>query len=265
LATAPAGAFDCSHGKQPNTFCKACKDLLITAIAHRNTTVAGCDVPCSSFCGWKPNAQPRPGLSLMAEPPEQPDPRRDPMRGMDPSILEGLYDEDGKYCGPIPFLKPWNFYALEATDAQILAMAESSPPAAWTAAVSQIGGVDTPAPMEVGDGSYVTVINAAMVKLLVEGKQDQPEFVAAAPPLEGDLGFLTTTRVDRLRNGHRLIVVETELIHGPTLATVGIPYPPYAIEIERVAGKTRPNPDQPDNPARVWRVLSWGPPASYYR
>lgn len=265
LVTAPVWAWGCSHGKQPNTFCKACKDLIVTTIAHKNTTVVGCDLPCSTFCGWKPSAQTEPTPSLLAEPPEQADPRRDPMHGMDPAILDGLYDEEGKYCGPIPFMKPWNHYALEATDAQILALAEVSPPAAWAVAVSQIGGVGMPAPMELGEGSYTTIINAEMVKLLLSGQQHEPAFIAASPPLQGDLGFLTRSRVDRLRSGRRLIVVETELLHAPTLSTVGIPYPPFGIEIERVAGKTLPNDDEPGNPARVWRVVSWGKPESYYR
>ena len=265
LATAPAWAYGCSHGKQPNTYCKPCKDLIVTTIAHENTTIVGCDLPCTKLCGWKPSAQPGPAPSLLAEPPEQPDPRRDPMRGMDPAILDGLYDDEGKYCGPIPFMKPWNHYALEVTDAQILALAEVSPPAAWAAAVSQIGGLGRPAPMEVGEGSYSTILNAQTVKLLLQGKQDDAAaFQAASPPLQDDLGFLTRSRVDRLRNGHRLIVVETELLHGPTLSTVGIPYPPFGIEIERVVGRTIPNPDEPSNPARVWRVVSWGEPTSYY-
>jgi len=41
LASAPAWAFGCSHGKQPNTFCKPCKDLIITTLAYENVTVVG--------------------------------------------------------------------------------------------------------------------------------------------------------------------------------------------------------------------------------
>ena len=78
-----------------------------------------------------------------AEPPEQPDPRRDPMRGLDPSMVEG--------SGPIPCMKPWNYYALEATEAQVLALAEVSPPAAWMVAISRVGGPGLPAPLEVND------------------------------------------------------------------------------------------------------------------
>lgn len=266
MATVPAWAYGCSHGKQPNTFCKACKDLTITTIAHKNVGANGCELPCTSYCGWKPNAvpEPTPTFSLI-ERPEQPDPRRDPMRGMEPSILDGLYDEKGYYCGPIPHMKPWNYYALEATDAQILALAKVSPPAAWAVALSQIGGVGLPAPFEVSDGSHAALINEAMVKLLLRDVKDEAAFNAASPPLSGDVVFLNTSRVDRLRSGRRLIVVETELLHGPTLSTVGIPYPPFGIEIERVAGRTIANEDEPSNPARVWRVVSWGEPASYYR
>ena len=202
--------------------------------------------------------------SAAAEPPEQPDPRRDPMRGLDPSVLERLHDDEGKCCGHLRLIKPWNYYALEATDEQILALAKVSPPAAWAVAVSQVGGVERPAPLETGDGVYRAVINAAMVEALLRGEQDAAAFEAAAPPLTGDVGFLTRSRVERLRNGRRLIVVETELLHHPTLSTVGMPYPPFAVEIERVAGRTLPNEDEPGNPARVWRVISWGTPVSYY-
>ena len=118
--------------------------------------------------------------------------------------------------------------------------------------------------MVVAETDYTRANNAASVRLVLHGETDAAAYEAVSPPLEGELGFLTRSRVDRLRNGHRLIVVESELLHHPTLSTVGVPYPPFGIEIERVAGKPVPT-DQPANPARVWRVVSWGPPGSFYR
>jgi hypothetical protein len=265
LAAASAQAqYNCTQGRNPMTLCKSCKDLTTVTYAFKPVGGVGCQYGCGTLCGWQPAAEPKARTAPAGEPPEQPDPRRDPMRGLDPSILDGLYDQDGKYCGPVPYMKPWNFYALQATDEQILALAKVSPPAAMQVAIAQIGGSGGAAPFEVGESIYPVLVTAPTVALLLRGEEDENAYAAASSPLAQDVGLITHTRVDRLRSGHRVIVVESELLHHPTLSTVGIPYPPFGIEIERVAGQTQPNDVAPDNPARVWRVVSWGPPERYF-
>lgn len=266
FAMTPAWAFpECRQGRNPMTLCKACKDLTTVTYAFRPVGGVGCKMGCSTLCGWKPAAQEAPPPAAQGEQPEQPDPRRDPMRGLDPAILEGLYDEEGKYCGPVPYMKPWNFYSLVVDDVQVMALAKESPSAALYAAMMQADDTGAPMPAEFGESIHNAIVNAKYVQLVLDGEEDAEAYAAVAPPLEGDLGFLTRSRIERLRNGHRIIVVESELLHHPTLSTVGMPYPPFAVEIERVKGRTIPNADQPDNPARVWRVVSWGKPESYYR
>lgn len=157
----------------------------------------------------------------------------------------------------------FNYYAFAATDAQIRAVAELSPPAAWFLATLRDQSEIPPVALEEGEIIGDTVLTAASIDLILAGETDDARYTAAGLPLEGDVSFVTNTRVTRLATGRRIFVVESRVLDHPTGATLATPYPRFAVEIERIENATRPVGGAPGNDATLWRVVSWGDPGHY--
>lgn len=252
LLTSPdASAWMCIQGKDYLTRCKPCSDIATVTFAYNKVGGISCAYGCAKPCSAIPKA-----TNQSAERPSAQD---DPLRGLDPGSFEPSAECPGKE-GPQLLL---NYYAFDIDDKQIRAIAKVSPPAAWFVAVLRDQPEIPPVALEEGETVDESILTAASIDLVLEGVEDDARYAAAALPLEGDVSFVTNTRVHRLPNGRRVFVVESRVLDHPTGATLATPYPPFAVEMERVGDQTRQVGGADGNDATLWRVVSWGDPDRY--
>lgn len=235
VASPVASAWMCLQGKDSFTRCKPCGDIVTFTFAYNKVGALNCAYGCTTPCSAIPK------LTLGGD------------AGPNPNC-------PGPDAAPLHF----NYYAFATDDDQIRALAQASPPAAWFVTVLRDQAVIPPVALEEGETIDESVITAANIDLLLQGIEDDERHSAAALALEGDVSFVTTTRMQRLPNGHRVFVVESRVLDHPSGATLATPYPRFAVEIERVGDETRHVGGAEGNDATLWRVVSWGPPERYF-
>jgi hypothetical protein len=252
LAGPGASAQMCQQGKDSFARCKPCSEIANITFAYNKVGALNCAYGCATPCSVIPKAT--------IDPSERASAQDDPLRGLDPLSLAPSAACPGK---EVPRLL-LNYYAFDIGDAQIRAMAKVSPPAAWFVTVLRDQQEIPPVALEEGETIDESIITAENIDLLLEGLDDDVSHAAVSPPLEGDVSFVTNTRVHRLPNGHRVFVVESRVLDHPTGATLATPYPRFAVEMERIAGQTRKVGGAEGNDATLWRVVSWGSPERYF-
>ena len=235
LSSSPAAfAWMCLQGKDSLTRCKPCGDIATFTFAYNKVGALNCAYGCTT---------PRSAIPKLAF-------------GEAPTS-----NPNSPGPGAVPH---FNYYAFATDDDQIRALAQASPPAAWFVTVLRDQAVIPPVALEEGETIDESVITAANLELLLQGIEDDGRHAAVALPLEGDVSFITTSRMQRLPNGHRVFVVESRVLDHPSGATLATPYPRFAVEIERVGDETREVGGAEGNDATLWRLVSWGAPERYF-
>lgn len=251
LASPGASAWMCLQGKDYLTRCRPCSDIATATFAYNKVGALNCAYGCTTPCSAIPKATIDPSQRASAQ--------DDPLRGLDPRSLAPSAECPGQ---AVPLLA-LNYYAFDTNDEQIRAIAKASPPAAWFVTVLRDQAEIPPVALEEGETIDESITTAGNIDLLLQGIDDDARHTAVALPLQGDVSFVTNTRVHRLPNGHRVFVVESRVLDHPTGATLATPYPRFAVEMERVGDQTRKVGGADGNDATLWRVVSWGDPDRY--
>lgn len=251
LASPTASAWMCLQGKDHLTRCKPCSEIATATFAYNKVGALNCAYGCTTRCSAIPKAT--------IESSDRASAQDDPLRGLDPRSVTPSAECPGN---EVPALL-LNYYAFDTDDEQIRALAKVSPPAAWFLAVLRDQPEIPPVALEEGETIDESIVTAENIDLLLEGVDDDTRHAAVSPALEGDVSFVTNTRVHRLPNGRRVFVVESRVLDHPTGATLATPYPRFAVEMERVGDQTRKVGGADGNDATLWRVVSWGDPDRY--
>ncbi len=241
-AAMPAASAQCHYGKTTIGFCKACSDLLNYSYSQQK--IGNVCWGCSNLCDLKPKK-----LEAAASD-GQPDPSQ-----LSPETIEFLAQQTEPYCGPDPFAKDQDFFAIAINRDAFQRLAMQAPDAAMFLAAVRDALQVQPIRVRTGDGFAPSIptardaLDAWDHPYAESGEQDSL--------LAENERFSTRTSIETLADGHLLLIVDSRVVDLEG-ATVAQPFETFAIELVPRAGVTRTVISMPDRHAQVYDVVSWG-------